>query len=92
VSTNDRKLDTIAVCMGHGVQIESTRASTISGGFFPAHGLRLGVFTGSDTSEHGHTPAEAAVVYLGKADTDKLIALLQEHRARMEAEAKPVTP
>lgn len=96
--TPDKKLDTITNHIGFGVQVESIRALTTHitpSGFYPAHGLRLHVFSASDRDEDGFSPAEAASVYLSKEQTDKLIATLQEHRARMEPEVVPgavVTP
>jgi hypothetical protein len=93
MSTNkpDTRLDTIASCIGHGIQVQTTRTPRHfqggeNGAYFPASGMYLAIFSAADTDEGRTIPAESARLYVTPADTDKLIAVLQEHRARMEPE------
>jgi hypothetical protein len=86
----DKRLDTVSRCIGHGVQIESTKTpkpsyqQTEDSKHYAATGLRLAVFAGPTGDDGCAVPAGVADVYLDREGTDKLIALLQEHRARME--------
>lgn len=88
----DKRLDTISSSIGYGVQVQTTRSpkpnyvTSLPGTHYPANGLNISVFTASSAEEGGCTPSESANLFLCREDTDKLIALLQEHRSRMNPE------